>query len=119
MLIFSKYVNSITLKYQIKDHVCLLSLEFSSSMVAIFPAWSFILKNFFSSMFVYYIMFVYYYAQNNSLFCMFITSCSFIRTVINSFLQLSAILKLLGPFLLLAGALWAGALFGCWLGTFD
>ena len=48
-----------TLKYLIKDHVRLLSLEFSSSMVALFLAWSFILKNLF-------------------LVCSFITSWSFI-----------------------------------------
>ena len=89
--IVAKMLNvSYTLKYLIKDHVRLLSLEFSSSMVALFPAWSFILKNLF-------------------LVCSFITSWSFIiiLKITHYFVCLlhlvplsgqSLILKLLVPF---------------------
>ena len=51
--------SSSTLEYLINDHVRLLGLEFSSSVVALFPVWSFIFKSLF-------------------LVCSFITSCSFI-----------------------------------------
>ena len=84
------FLQSITLKYLIKDHVRLLSLEFSSSMVPYFPAWSFILKNFF-------------------LVCSFITSCSFIimLKIIHYFVCLLLFIEQIVCNFEIAGALFA------------
>ena len=53
-----------TLKYLIKEQVRLFSLDFDSTLFVYFPVCSFIFL-IFSTLFVYYIMFVYYLGQNN------------------------------------------------------
>ena len=55
-----------TLKCLINEHVCLLSLDFdSTTYVCLFSSMFVYFSNFFSILFVYYIMFVYHYGQNN------------------------------------------------------